>query len=220
MRTYPHQGCALRSNGYWERSWRYCAGSATQPLAAQLQTVVCLWQSASDAPGCGGPYTETPTEISPSGPRGSPPVSSHTVTEWFPYGPSLGFGSGPLTDPLNLVPAHDQWRDLVWRVFALRAPSPSQVSVRTPRKFNPERGRSRAKLGHSPYPQIQVHEGMGVWLPRQSLMAVSRSHADIQGSAAACSECGGLNVVRLNAWLQGRPRATARRSHLVRLMAA
>src|SRR4051812_11711496 len=31
-------------------------------------------------PDAAAPYTETPAEIRPSGPRGSPPVSSHTET--------------------------------------------------------------------------------------------------------------------------------------------
>src|SRR4051812_3096642 len=38
-------------------------------------------------PDAATPYAETPTEISPSGPRGSPPVSYHTGTSWFPYDP-------------------------------------------------------------------------------------------------------------------------------------
>ena len=51
-------------------------------------------------------------------------------------------------------------------------------------------------------------------LRRSRYVGLAKAHLQHVASAAA------LNVVRLNAWLQGRPRATPRRSHLVRLMAA
>ena len=38
-------------------------------------------------PDAAASYTETPAEIRPSGPRESPPVSSHTETTRFPYDP-------------------------------------------------------------------------------------------------------------------------------------
>src|SRR3954462_4160021 len=43
-------------------------------------------------PDAAAPYTETPTKIRPSGPRGSPPVSSHTETTrfWYRRLPVLG----------------------------------------------------------------------------------------------------------------------------------
>jgi transposase len=51
-------------------------------------------------------------------------------------------------------------------------------------------------------------------LRRSRYVGLAKAHLQHVASAAA------LNVVRLDAWLQGRPRATTRRSRLVRLMAA
>ena len=51
-------------------------------------------------------------------------------------------------------------------------------------------------------------------LRRSRYVGLAKAHLQHVASAAA------LNVVRLDAWLQGRPRTITRRSHLVRLMAA
>jgi len=56
------------------------------PLASQLQTLVCLWQSASDAPGRGGLLYRNPRWNPALRPKGKSarfiPYWNHSVSVW------------------------------------------------------------------------------------------------------------------------------------------